>query len=73
MFKHKLLPGIPLKTSNVPILLKHNGRCKNLRYEKFDTLLCRMEALLNSRPLCPNPISHDQEPALSQFHFINQC
>lgn len=44
----------------------------NLTYEEFTTLLCRIESLMNSRPLFSNPLTPYDPPALTPFHFINQ-
>lgn len=48
------------------------GEVSNLTYEEFETLLIKIEALLNSRPLHQNPLTPCDEPALTPFHFINQ-
>lgn len=45
---------------------------EHLTQEEFGTLLCRIEAILNSRPLYPNPTDPDVDPALTPFHFIIQ-
>lgn len=38
--------------------------------EEFSTLLCRIEFLMNSRPITPNPLSPNDPPALTPFHFL---
>lgn len=42
----------------------------NFTYEEFYTLLCKIEALLNSRPLCTNPVEPSDSLSLTPFHFI---
>jgi hypothetical protein len=48
----------------------HNTR--NLTYEEFYSLLCRIEALLNSRPLYPSSNDPVDAAALTPWHFIAQ-
>lgn len=42
----------------------------NFTYEEFYTLLCRIESLLNSRPLYSNPVEPSESLSLTPFHFI---
>ncbi|XP_052742637.1 uncharacterized protein LOC128198921 [Bicyclus anynana] len=41
----------------------------NLTYEEMSTLLCQIEACLNSRPLCPIE-DDDDAPPLTPAHFL---
>ena len=41
-----------------------------LTFEEITTVLCRIEACLNSRPLCPLSDSYDDLTALTPGHFI---
>lgn len=45
---------------------------QSLTYEEFSTLMCRIEAVLNSRPLCGAPSSdpNDGNDFLSPAHFL---
>ncbi|KAI5726130.1 hypothetical protein M8J77_024237 [Diaphorina citri] len=45
---------------------------QSLTYEEFSTLMCRIEAVLNSRPLCGLPTSdpHDGNDYLTPAHFL---
>lgn len=52
--------------------LKRMGNIKNLTYDEFATLLTKIEYIVNSRPLTTNPISIDEDPALTANHFLTQ-
>ena len=52
--------------------VKRMANVEKLNFEEFGTLLCRIEGLLNSRPLYPNPTNPDEDPALTPFHFLGQ-
>lgn len=60
--------------SNIRVMktfLRKMANTSNLHYEAFSTLLCRVEAFMNSRPMYP--MNKDTDcPALTPFHFINQ-
>lgn len=43
---------------------------RNLTYEEFNTLLCQIEALMNSRPLFKNPLNPEEGP---QTIFHRRC
>ena len=52
--------------------VKRMANVEKLNFEEFGTQLCRIEGLLNSRPLYPNPTSPDEDQALTPFHFLGQ-
>lgn len=52
--------------------IKRMTHLTTLTYEEFNTLLIKIEGLLNSRPLTINPSSPDEDPALTANHFLNQ-
>lgn len=41
-----------------------------LTFEEFSTLLCNIEACLNSRPLAPLSDAHDETGPLTPGHFL---
>lgn len=43
-----------------------------LTFEEFNTLVIRIEGLLNTRPLYPDPSDPSEPAALTPFHFISQ-
>ena len=55
---------------SIKYFTKRMNDVKNLSFEEFSTLLCKVEALLNSRPITENPISPFEEPPLTPFHFL---
>lgn len=57
---------------SLKFFIKRMVTVKNLTYEEFTTLLCKIESLLNSRPLYSTALSPEDEPALTPFHFITQ-
>jgi len=51
--------------------LKHNRGLQRLTFEELNTLLCQVEACMNSRPLLPlNSHSDDEIEVLTPGHFI---
>lgn len=51
----------------------HLKRCvgtHTLRYEELNTLLCRIEACVNSRPIAPISDSLDDYSAFTPGHFL---
>jgi len=50
-------------------LLRVAGNAK-LTYQRFNTLLCQIEALLNSRPICPLNNNPDDLQVLTPGHFL---
>jgi hypothetical protein len=52
--------------------LKRMSTARNLTYEEFSTLLCKIESILNSRPLYPSSDDPEDEPALTPWHLIAQ-
>lgn len=55
---------------SIKYFLKRMGSTTNFTYDQLYTLLCRIEALLNSRPLYPNPVEPSESLSLTPFHFI---
>lgn len=47
-------------------------KVETLTYEEFNTLLCRIEAILNSRPLYLNPVNPNDAPAITPFLMLLQ-
>lgn len=52
--------------------VKRMGKIESLTYEEFHTLVCRIEALLNSRPLYPMSTDANDQLALTPGHFAVQ-
>ena len=51
---------------------KRMANIEHLTPDEFNTLLCKIEAILNSRPMYPNSSDPEAEPALTPFHFTIQ-
>lgn len=44
-----------------------------LTFEEMNTLLCRVEAVFNSRPICPMSDDPSDFDALTPGHFLAEC
>ena len=58
---------------NIKIVKRHLVRISNSQnwtVEQLTTILCEIEACLNSRPLCPISNSPDELEALTPAHFL---
>lgn len=54
--------------------VKRMARVENLTYEEFHTLTCKIEGILNSRPLYPLSSDPNDELALTPGHFaVQRC
>lgn len=52
-------------------LMRHTVGDQSLTFEEFSTLFCRIEAILNSRPLCaPSQDPNEEATTLTPGHFL---
>lgn len=50
--------------------LKRMAEPIKLTYEDMTTVLCRIEGIMNSRPMTVSPTNPDDDPALTPFHLL---
>ena len=58
--------------NSMKFFMKRVSGTTTLNYEEFNTLLCRIEGILNSRPLHPISAAPEDNAALTACHFIAQ-
>jgi hypothetical protein len=57
---------------SMKFFIKRVANTETITRDEFATLLCRIEGIMNSRPLYPDPTDPDVASALTPFHFTSQ-
>lgn len=57
---------------SLKFFIKRMDSTRNLTYEEFTTLICRIEGILNSRPLYPVAAEPETTLALTPFQLVTQ-